>query len=98
MLTNPISVEARNGYKIWIKYADGKEGEIDLAHLTGDGVFKAWEDRSLFESVWITPYRSIMWGTESDEVEMCADALYLELTGKTIDEVKRSEDKQVSHA
>ena len=98
MLTKPIAVEARNGYKIWIKYADGEEGEIDLAHLSGDGVFKAWVNRSLFENVWITPYRSVMWGTDSDELELCADALYLELTGKTIQEVRSSLDKQVSHA
>ena len=80
MLTTPIAVEAKAGFRIWIEYDDGTEGVVDLEHLAGDGVFEAWEDRSLFEQVWITPHKSIMWGTESDELELCADALYLEIS------------------
>ena len=51
MLTTPKAVEARDGYKIWIRFSDGEEGEIDLTHLSGD----AWGNRSLFENVWTTP-------------------------------------------
>ena len=98
MITNPIAVEAREGYAIWIKFDDGQEGEIDLSHLAGDGVFKVWEDRELFEDVWITAYKSVIWGTDGDEVEMCADALYLQLTGKPLHEISKSLGSQVSHA
>ncbi len=98
MLTKPIAVEARAGFTIWIKYDDGKEGLIDLAHLAGDGVFEAWKDRSLFENVWITPYKSVIWGTDSDEIELCADALYLQLTGKSIGEIRQSERHPIVHA
>ncbi len=98
MLTTPIQVEARDGFRIWIKYDDGVEGMIDLSHLAGDGVFKAWGDRSLFENVSITSYQSIIWGTEDDELELCADALYLQLTGMTIDEVRESGLQAAPHA
>ncbi len=98
MLTNPIAVEAREGYRLWIKFDDGQEGEVDLSHLVGDGVFKAWEDQDLFLRVSITPYKSIIWDDTGGELEMCADALYLQLTGQTIDDVRGSMNKQVSHA
>ncbi len=98
MLTNPIAVEAREGYRLWIKFDDGQEGEVDLSHLVGDGVFKAWEDQDLFLRVSITPYKSVIWDDTDDELEMCADALYLQLTGQTIDDVRGSMNKQVSHA
>lgn len=98
MLTTPIQVEARDGFTIWIKYSDGVGGIVDLSHLAGDGVFKAWVDRSLFENVSITSYQSIIWGTEDDELELCADALYLQLTGKTIEEVRESGLQAATHA
>ena len=88
MLTKPIAVEAREGFKIWIKYESGEAGELDLSHIAGIGVFSAWNERAMFEDVWITEYDSIRWGgMESDEIELCADALYLQLTGKSIEEI-----------
>ena len=47
-LVQPTKVEARDGYRIWLEYADGAAGELDLSHLVGSGVFKAWEDEAFF--------------------------------------------------
>jgi hypothetical protein len=47
------SVEARQGYRIWIRFADGVEGEVDLSDLVGHGVFQAWKDPSEFQQVFI---------------------------------------------
>jgi len=49
----PIEVKALADYKIWVKYSDGVEGEVDLSHLAGKGVFKVWNDYSAFEKVYI---------------------------------------------
>ena len=38
----PLGVKALPDSRIWIRYADGKEGEVDLSHLAGQGVFKIW--------------------------------------------------------
>ena len=80
----PTEVEARQGCMLWVRYNDGVEGEIDLASLAGRGVFKAWDEPGAFESVSITPYRAIRW---TEEAELCADAVYLELTGKEPEEI-----------
>ena len=80
----PITVEPRGGYKIRVRYSDGVEGEVDLSDLIGKGVFRAWDDRDFFESVRVDGYRSIRWG---EDIDICSDAIYMDITGKTVDEV-----------
>ena len=83
-MIRPIEVQARHGYRIWLEYSDGTVGEIDLGHLAGKGVFAAWRDRAVFESVHVTEGGAIAW---RDDLELCPDALYLLLTGKSVEEV-----------
>ena len=80
----PVAVEPRESHRIWLRYSDGSEGEVDLSHLAGEGVFKAWSDPVFFSAVNITEYGAIAWG---DELELCPDALYMQLTGKSLAEV-----------
>ena len=47
-------------------------------------MFAAWEDRAFFETVRISPTGAVTWG---DDLDMCSDALHMELTGKTVEEV-----------
>ena len=79
-----IEVRPLDGYRIWLKYADGVTGEVDLSHLAGRGVFKVWTDRTVFEGVHVDPSGAIAW---SEDIDLCPDALYLRLTGKPVDEL-----------
>lgn len=72
-------VEPRNGFRIWLRFDDDVEGELDLSDLAGRGVFAAWSDRDFFESVSLGPDRGITW---PGDLDLCADSLYLDLTGK----------------
>ena len=83
-MLKPVKVKALLGYRLWVEYDDGVRGEVDLSDMAGKGVFKAWDERGFFEKVHISPYGSIAW---SDELEICPDALYLEITGKSVEEV-----------
>ena len=85
-MIRPIEVEAKQAYQIWLKYEDGVNGELDLGHLAGKGVFKAWDVPGYFKTVRVTEYGSIAWG-DTDDIELCSDALYMRLTGKPIEEV-----------
>ena len=78
----PLQVEARDGFRLWVRFDDGVEGEVDLSSRAGRGVFKVWDDPGVFESVHVTSHRSISW---TEDAELCADAVYLELTGLDID-------------
>ena len=79
-----VEVEPRSGYRIWLRYSDGVSGEVDLSDMVGRGVFKVWLDRTFFEKVYVSEHGSIAW---SDDIELCADALYMELTGKSAEEL-----------
>jgi len=77
---DPVEVEARSDYRLWVRYADGTEGEVDLSHLAGRGVFELWSDEQKWKNVRIAADGAIQW---NEEVELCPDATYLRLTGKS---------------
>ena len=83
-MPEPIRVEPREGYRIWVEYDDGACGEVDLSDVAGMGVFKAWEDRAFFEQVHVSDFGAIAW---SEEVDVCPDQVYFDLTGKTPEEM-----------
>lgn len=84
-MLKPVAVEARDGVRIWVRFEDGVEGEIDLSDVAGKGVFQAWDDREFFGKVFVSNHWSIAW---DDVLELCPDALYMELTGLSWDEYK----------
>ena len=83
-MIKPISVTALPNYRIHIAFSDGVEGEVDLSDLVGQGIFEAWKDQWVFEGVHLGSGRQIQWG---DEIELCPDAVYMRLTGKTPEEL-----------
>lgn len=76
-LPTPTAVEARPGYRLHVAFSDGVHGEIDLSDLVGHGVFAPLADISEFEQVYIGESRQIAWNSE---LEICADAIYAELS------------------
>jgi hypothetical protein len=83
-LVRPTRVQARPGYHLYLEFADGTCGEVDLTRLAGKGVFRVWDDYRVFENVQLGDHREIKW---NDEIELCADSLYLELTHKSPEEI-----------
>jgi len=82
MRSTPKIVEARytGDYRIWLRFADGIEGEIDLESRLWGPMFEALKDKDLFARFKLYPERStIFWPNEAD---IAPDVLY--------EEVKRS--------
>jgi len=44
MLYDVVAVEARPGFKLWVRFENGVEGEVDLSELAGRGVFERWTE------------------------------------------------------
>ena len=77
MIAKPIKVKALEKYLIWLKYDDGTEGKINLAHLAGKGVFRQWDKNKFFGKAYIDEQsKSISW---SDVIQLCPNTLYLKL-------------------
>jgi hypothetical protein len=83
-MVRPIEVRPVGRYRIWLRYQDGTEGEIDLSHLAGRGVFAAWDDEAVFDQVRLGAHGAIEW---PGNLDLCPDALYLRLTGKRPEDV-----------
>ena len=77
VIPRPVEVSALEPHRIWLRYDDGVEGEVDLSHLAGHGVFAAWEEREFFAGVYIGPLGGISW---SERIDLCPDAVYMRLT------------------
>lgn len=78
-MRHPSKIRPLSGYKIEVSYPDGVRGIIDLSGSVGHGVFAPLRDESFFSKVHVGEFGQIAW---SDEIEICSDAAYLEITGK----------------
>lgn len=83
-MIRPAEAKPQQGYQLWLRYEDGAQGTVDLSDLGGRGVFKAWEERTVFEAVRITKSGALEW---PGGLDLCGDALYMRLTRKSPDEV-----------
>jgi len=90
-----VEVRPLPGYGLHLRYADGAEGDVDLSSLVGRGVFGLWNDPKAFQNVSIGSGGELSW---SDEVDLSADALYMQLTGKTPEAVFPGLAKAPIHA
>ncbi len=74
-----VSVEAREGFRVFLEYDDGVSGELDLSHLADTRIFGFWKEPGRFAEVSLD-YRAneITWGKD---LELCAWHLYEKITG-----------------
>lgn len=79
-----VEVKAKPNYRLWLRYEDGAQGELDLSNLVGQGVFSFWNDPANFERVYIGESGQISW---SDELDICPDSAYMDITGKKCEEI-----------
>lgn len=81
MLYRIEEVEARAEYRLYVRFADGVEGEVDLSHLVGKGVFAPWAEPGEFEKVFVDPEsQTAAW---PGGVDLAPDALYQQIAGIT---------------
>jgi hypothetical protein len=78
-------------YTIHIKFEDGISGSIQLNDLVQKGIFQELKDKSKFAKVFTNGY-SVAW---SNELEIDANKIYLELTGKNFGDIQ---NPKLSHA
>jgi hypothetical protein len=73
------SLKPQSGYRLWLHFADGIEGTVDLSSYVGEGVFAAWSDLASFASVRVGEFGQPVW---DGDIDLCADALYRNVTGR----------------
>ncbi|MBI3006540.1 MAG: DUF2442 domain-containing protein [Ignavibacteriales bacterium] len=79
-----VEVKAKPDYRLWLRYENGVEGEIDFSKEVGQGVFAYWSNPDNFQNVHIGNSGELSW---SDQLDICADAMYLSITGKKPEDI-----------
>ena len=84
MPNDVVKVEPRGGYRLWLQFQDGVEGEVDLApKLTFQGVFAPLRDPAYFARVRVNPeLGTICWPNDADWDPL---VLYSLVTGRPIE-------------
>jgi hypothetical protein len=83
-MPRPTDVKALPNHRIGVRYDNGVEGEIELSDLAGRGVFEPLNHPAYFATVHLGTHGAIQW---SSSLDLCPDAMYLRLTGKTAEEL-----------
>jgi hypothetical protein len=75
-----LAANVLDGYRVWLRFEDGIEGEVDFSAQVGEGVFAPWSDYAFFRCADIGEKGRVL--TWPGELDFCADALWLQITGK----------------
>ena len=92
---NLIEVIPKKNYRLFLRYDDGESGEVDLSSYVGRGVFLAWNEPGTFEQVRLAEAGHPEW---PGGIDLCPDALYMQLTGKRPEEVFPALNNLPAHA
>ena len=67
MLVHVVEAKYISGYKIWIKFDTGDEGEVDLTDVLWGEVFEPLKDREIFRRFMVDPEAgTIVWENGAD--------------------------------
>jgi len=74
--------KALPGFRLWVRFSDGRTGEIDLSDLVGQGVFASWNDPAEFERVYVDAASgTVAW---PGGIDLCPDSLYEDLEASSL--------------
>ena len=81
-----LEVRPLEPFSVWLRFADGREGVVDLGELfSKGGVFEPLRDPAEFAKVRVdSETETIVW---PGDVDLDPDGLYATVSGLTIEEV-----------
>jgi len=88
-------ISPRRNFRLFLRYDDGASGEVDLSAYVGRGVFAAWQESGSFEKVRLADAGHPEW---PGGIDLCPDALYMQLTSKRPEQVFPALKQLPAHA
>ena len=90
-----ISVTAIGKYKLYVRFSDASEGEYNVGHLAGKGVFKSWDIDNNFLKVSInTESGAVTW---PGELDIDTINIYCKINGLDVDEYLNSTQQHAAY-
>ncbi|HYO22314.1 MAG TPA: DUF2442 domain-containing protein [Flavisolibacter sp.] len=88
-------VTAIEKYKLHVSFTDGTEGVLDLAHLSGKGVFVQWDEGDTFFKVYLSHESGAI--TWPNEVDIDTYNAYCKIKGISPNQYFQSQQKHAPH-
>jgi len=77
-----VHVEARPGWRLFLRFADGLAGEVDLSGRMRGPMFEPLRDPVYFQQVRLAEYGAPVW---PNGLDLAPDALYERLVGRAVE-------------
>jgi Protein of unknown function (DUF2442) len=76
MLHEVSELRVEPGHRLWVRFADGVEGVVDLLSLVGRGAFALLADEAAFAGATIDEFGAVCWPNGAD---LAPDAMHAAL-------------------
>ena len=77
MLKKLKEVRILENYRVFLRFDDGVEGEMNFSSKPLTGVYEPWQDYNYFLRGHIGEYGDLVW---DNQVDFSADSLWLQIT------------------
>ena len=83
MLRDVVEVRLLDGYRVFLRFEDGIQGELDLEPLLApfDGVFEPLRDHARFREIFVDSGGTIAWPNGAD---IAPETLYSLVSGRSL--------------
>jgi hypothetical protein len=82
-------------YRVWLRFDDGVEGEVDFSHKPRTGVYAPWQDYNCFRRAHIGQYGELRW---DDQLDFGPDSLWLRVTDRPPEDLATDLQPARTHA
>ncbi len=73
------ALKVLDNYRVWLRFNDGAEGEVDFSSKRRSGIFGIWNRYENFRAARIGDSGELIW---NDQLDLCPDSLWLQVTGQ----------------
>jgi hypothetical protein len=89
------AIKVLENYRVWLRFDDGVEGEVDFSLKPHTGVYAAWQDYAYFRRARIAEWGALCW---DDQLDFCPEALWLQVTGGKPEDLDRESSPAPAYA
>jgi hypothetical protein len=90
-----VEAKALSEFCLFVRFDDGVSGVVDLSAMAGRGVLSSWLRPGVFDRVQVTDVGAVEW---PGEIDLCPDSLYLQVTGKSPEDLFPALGGRLAHA
>ena len=90
-----VEAKALPEFRLFVRFDDGVSGVADLSAMAGQGVLSSWLRPGVFDRVRVTDLGAVEW---PEAIDLCPDSLYLQITGKSPEDLFPALHGRLAHA